>query len=235
MVMPVLSLLCACLVLVMSAGATRAAEPAALVEAVSGSEPAFQVMDYVEAGTTIGLGSAGRVVLSYLRTCRVETITGGRVTVGTGASNVEGGRVEVAEAPCQASQLEVAQGRQEAAGAVYRVAAFEGQDWGERTIKGTQPVFRWTASPSSSLASIAVVDLDRKPPAIVWRGATDKSMLTYPADAPPLEIGVPYQVQVSAPDGGQFGANFSIDPGLEGLESVLGRLVPLGPFKPAAK
>ena len=207
-----------------------AEEPVALVEAVAGTAGSrLQVMDSLYAGQVIELGASGQLSLAYLNSCRIERIAGGRVTIGALESRVEGGRIDASAAPCQASGVVVAQGQQEVAGAVYRVTAFKDQDWGERTIRSANPIFRWVATSNAGLYALAVIDMDRQPPAVVWKGVTEKGSLTYPGDAPPLEVGVPYQVQVSASDGSTQSAHFSIDPGLEGQETVLGRLVPLRP------
>ena len=81
--------------------------PAAVIEDVTGSPVGLQVMDYVEAGQIIRLGSNDSIVLSYLKSCWRETITGGTVTVGTEQSEVVNGKVERSQVACQASKAQL--------------------------------------------------------------------------------------------------------------------------------
>jgi hypothetical protein len=82
--------------------------PVALIENVKGSPAGIQVMDYVESGQVIRLGSDDSIVLSYLKSCWRETITGGTVTVGTEKSEVVNGRVERSRVDCQGSKMQPA-------------------------------------------------------------------------------------------------------------------------------
>jgi hypothetical protein len=54
--------------------------PVAVIEDVRGNPAGLQVMDYVEPGKVIQLGSNDSIVLDYLTSCWRETITGGTVT-----------------------------------------------------------------------------------------------------------------------------------------------------------
>lgn len=209
------------------AAPANAAESSALIEDISGAESGPNVMDYVSPGQTIGLGDDGTLVVSYFDTCKTETITGGTVTIGRGASSVDGGKVDTVEAACQGSGIVVSQSTQDAAGTVHRVKAFKGEDWDERTIKSDRPVFSWANKGTS--AALVIHDLDENPPAVVWRGSSDENSISYPADAPPLDVGVPYRVKLILGDSDPIYTVFSIDPGLEGPDSVLGRLVPIRP------
>lgn len=209
--------------------ADKSKRPSALVESVENApDVKLKAFDYVYPGWVIELGDGGSIVLSYLESCVVETIRGGQVQVGDDASFVEGGTVEKSQAPCEGNQVATTESTQEAAGTAYRVAAFAGQDWAERAIKSDRPIFKWSAPPGS-FSALAVVSLDLDPPKVIWRGVSDKTHLEYPADAPKLEIGVPYEVQVSFPGAPLARTAFSIDPGLEGAETTLSRLVPIGP------
>src|ERR1700682_820215 len=68
-----------------------AASPVALVEDVRGNLPGVEFMDYLDAGQVIQLGPQDTIVLSYLKSCMHETITGGAVTIGTERSEVNSG------------------------------------------------------------------------------------------------------------------------------------------------
>jgi hypothetical protein len=87
--------------------AALAAEPVAVVEDVSGQLSGVDFMDYVESGKVIKLGSRGRIVLGYLKSCWRETITGGTVTVGTEQSRVQSGSVERVRVKCDGGRMEL--------------------------------------------------------------------------------------------------------------------------------
>lgn len=228
--LPVIATCIACAVV--STAPAIAGEPTALIEDVSGADADLHSMDYVTSGQTIDLGADGRLVVSYFDSCKTETITGGKVTIGLGASTVENGQLDAVEAACQGSGIALAENTQGAAGVVFRVAAFKGEDWDERTINGERPVFRWRLSDDT--ATLVIHDMDQDPPQEVWRNTSRGRSLTYPPDAPPLEVGVPYRAQLTLGGDDPIYAVFSIDPGLEGPDSVLSRLVPIRPKRAQA-
>ena len=65
--------------------------PTALVEDVKSASAEIEFMDYVGTGQVIKLAPSDVLVLSYLKSCEYETITGGTVRVGFDKSDVEGG------------------------------------------------------------------------------------------------------------------------------------------------
>ena len=69
--------------------------------------------------------------------------------------------------------------------------------------------------------------MDRETPQIVWQTSVNGDRVQYPADAPPLEIGLPYQVNVAMTGRAALEAVFSIDPDLEGPDTALSRVVPV--------
>lgn len=85
--------------------AALAADPAALVEDVTSKSAGVQFMDYVVPGRAIRLAPGDTLVLSYLKSCRRETITGGTVTVGDERSTVAEGKVEAEKVDCDAGKL----------------------------------------------------------------------------------------------------------------------------------
>ena len=200
--------------------------PAALVESIT-SAPGAGVgfLDYVFPGQVVELGPDGIIVLSYFATCLVETVRGGRITVDVGLSKVDGGEVKTEKVPCQGANITVTSATGEAGASVTRVTPFQGQDWSEWTTRSRQPIFKWARA---GVTTVAVIDLDTEPPETVWTGTVDGSHIAYPADARPLRIGVPYEVRVSIPDTRTLKAVFSIDPDLEGPDTALGRVVPVG-------
>lgn len=86
----------------------RAAEPVAIVEQAADTKPNIQAMEYLYAGQAIDLGSQGRLVVGYFRSCMQETIVGGRVTIGKNQSALEGGSVERETVNCDGGHLVLA-------------------------------------------------------------------------------------------------------------------------------
>src|SRR5260370_23169355 len=84
-----LRLFSAIVVFVGFTGLDAAQAPVAVVEDVQGKVTGAEFMDYVAPGTVIKLGPAGKVVLSYMKSCWREMITGvGTVIVGAEDSMV---------------------------------------------------------------------------------------------------------------------------------------------------
>ena len=180
-------------------------------------------LDYVYPGQVIELGAAGTIVLSYFVSCRIETVTGGRLEVTREASIVSGGRLSQQEAPCQYDQTMVTAETGEAGAGVTRIppgdAIFD--EW---TVKATRPIFKWARAGD---ATVVVIDLDADPDTPVWTARVNGSHIDYPADATPLEVGPPYRVSVTM-GGEMLSTDFSIDPDLGGPDTVASRVVPVG-------
>jgi len=81
--------------------------PTALVEDVKSTAADVAFMDYVGTGQVIKLGPNGALVLSYLKSCEHEVITGGTVTVGTDHSEVDGGKVTRTKIACDGGKVEL--------------------------------------------------------------------------------------------------------------------------------
>ena len=81
--------------------------PTALVEDVKGTGVDVEFMDYVGAGQVIKLRPSDVLVLSYLKSCEQETITGGSVTVGTDHSEVDGGKIVRTKVACDGGKIEL--------------------------------------------------------------------------------------------------------------------------------
>src|SRR6516165_9196395 len=93
--------------LIALAGAARAETPVAVVEDVQGKVTGAEFMDYVVPGQVIKLGPGGMVVISYLKSCWHETISGvGTVIVGTEQSAVHLADFKAGKVPCDPSQAE---------------------------------------------------------------------------------------------------------------------------------
>jgi hypothetical protein len=88
-------------------GAASAQPPVAVVEDVQGKVTGAEFMDYVVPGQVIKLGPGGMVVISYLKSCWHETISGiGTVIVGAEQSAVHLADFKAGKVPCDSSQSE---------------------------------------------------------------------------------------------------------------------------------
>ena len=79
--------------------------PIALVEDVKSTTADVEFMDYLGAGQVIKLGPGDVLVLSYLKSCEHETITGGTVSVGAERSEVQGGKIVRAKVRCDGGKI----------------------------------------------------------------------------------------------------------------------------------
>ncbi len=189
---------------------------------------AVQFMDYVYAGQTVDLGPGGRLVLFFFDLCRQETIQGGRIVVGDRGSSVQGGRVSARKVECQGDKPVVTAATGEAGAVVSRVTPFVEEDWSEVTVRSPNPIFKWPVVLPPAPVTVAVIYLDAKPPKIQWMTTTQKSYVAYPPDAPPLQVGMPYYVSVTRPDGRSLSKVFSIDPGLDVADTPANRVIRVG-------
>jgi hypothetical protein len=102
--------------------------PTALVEDVKSASADVEFMDYVGTGQVIKLEPNDVLVLSYLRSCEHETITGGTVRVGRDKSDVDGGKIARAKVPCNGGNMKLtSQQANASAASSFRLqnAAFE--------------------------------------------------------------------------------------------------------------
>jgi hypothetical protein len=79
--------------------------PTALVEDVKTATADIEFMDYVGNGQVIKLEPGDVLVLSYLKSCEHETITGGTVIVGAEHSDVRDGQIVRAKVPCDGGKM----------------------------------------------------------------------------------------------------------------------------------
>jgi hypothetical protein len=87
------------------AAPAAADSPVAVVEEVQGKVTGAEFMDYVTPKAVIKIGDGGSVILSYLKSCRRETISGaGTVIVGTQESAVHLAEVKAEKTNCDPNQ-----------------------------------------------------------------------------------------------------------------------------------
>ena len=95
----------ACLGLLTLASAAAADSPVAVVEDIKGKVTGAEFMDYVTARSVIKIADGGSVVLSYLKSCRRETISGaGTVVVGSEESIVDQAVLKAEKTNCDSNQ-----------------------------------------------------------------------------------------------------------------------------------
>jgi hypothetical protein len=208
------------------AAAQNRGPASALVEDVKSAPGAgVDFMDYVYPGQRIALGAHGQLVLDYLQNCRVETIRGGTVSIGTTESMVQGGQVHASTRACDPKKFAATTQTAEAGAAVKRLETpFDRRAWSETTLKSAKPIFRWQAA--AGPVTVTVVDQDSKQ--VVWSAQTSKNYIEYPARGPALQPGIPYGIEVSG-SSAKLGGRFSIDPDLELPDTPLNRTVPVTP------
>jgi len=94
-----------CVGLLALASPAAAEPPVAVVEEVSGKVTGAEFMDYVAPKAVIKIGAGGSIVLSYMQSCRRETISGiGTVIVGTEESVVHLAEVKAEKTACDSNQ-----------------------------------------------------------------------------------------------------------------------------------
>jgi hypothetical protein len=134
------------------------AAPVALIEDVQGKVAGAELMDYVAPGEVIKLGPDGMVVLSYLKSCRRETISGaGSVTIGAGESKVEGANLKNDIVDCDAGHAQAtARETSEVAATIVRGIGPDDDSLPEAIIYGASPIFE-----AKGRGTLAVERLDQ--------------------------------------------------------------------------
>ena len=87
------------------ASPAAAQSPVAVVEEIQGKVTGAEFMDYVTPKSVIKIGEDGSIVLSYMKSCRREKISGvGTVIVGTEESTVHLADVKAEKTNCDSNQ-----------------------------------------------------------------------------------------------------------------------------------
>jgi hypothetical protein len=111
--------------------------PSALVEDVKSASAGVDFMDYVGNGQVINLQPGDVLVLSYLKSCEHETITGGTVTIGADQSEVRGGKIVRTKVACDGGKVQLpSQQAGETAATAFRLQSASQ----EPTLYGRSPV-----------------------------------------------------------------------------------------------
>ena len=151
--------------LIVSSVECLAASPVALVEEVRGNVPGVEFMDYLDAGKTIQLGPRDTIVLSYLKSCLHETITGGAVTIGIEQSEVSSGTVVRDPVACDTGRMTLTDDRaKQSAGTAFRGKPVSKSQF---TVHGLSPILELQAPGRLEIDRIdqsdqsIIVDVDR--------------------------------------------------------------------------
>jgi hypothetical protein len=100
--------------------------PTALVEEVKRAAADIEFMDYVGNGQVIKLEPGEVLVLSYLKSCEHETITGGTVTVGQEHSEIQDGQVVRTKVACDGGKMRLSpQQASKSAASAFRLQSAE--------------------------------------------------------------------------------------------------------------
>jgi hypothetical protein len=133
----------------------------AIVESIEPARGDIRALDLLAAGTVIELQAGDKLVLGYLLSCTREVITGGKVTIGSGDSKIEGGQVERSKVSCDGTvDADSAAGSNEAAVVAIRSLGSEAAD-GLRVVPSLQPVFLLAEGEMPADPSLTIQRLDR--------------------------------------------------------------------------
>jgi hypothetical protein len=125
-------------------GAALAEPPVGLVEEIRGKVTGAEFMDYVVPGQVIKIGQGGSIVLSYLKSCRRETISGiGTVIVGSDASKVHLADVKDETVDCDAGHAH-ATARETSEAAATIVRGIDAAPAPQVTLYGASPIVEAT-------------------------------------------------------------------------------------------
>jgi hypothetical protein len=132
--------------------------PTALVEDVKSTTADIEFMDYVGNGQVIKLDPGDVLVLSYLKSCEHETITGGTVTVGAERSDVRDGQVVRAKVPCDGGKIRLSsQQASKSAASAFRLQSADIQP----TLYARTPVVQLPKGLASEDRTLLIERIDR--------------------------------------------------------------------------
>lgn len=133
--------------------------PTALVEDVKSGSADVEFMDYVGSGQVIRLAPGDTLVLSYLKSCEHETITGGTITIGAQRSEVQDGKVVRAKVACDGGKMRLsAQEANTSAAGAFRLQSADI----EPTLYARTPVIQLPRHLASEDRMLSIVRTDRR-------------------------------------------------------------------------
>ena len=133
--------------------------PTALVEDVKSATAGIQFMDYVGNRQVIKLEPRDVLVLSYLKSCEHETITGGTVTVGTERSEVQDGKIVRAKVLCEGGRMRLSsQQASTSAASAFRLQSTDIQP----TLFARSPLVQLPKALASGDRTLLIERIDRR-------------------------------------------------------------------------
>jgi hypothetical protein len=130
----------------------------ALVEDVKSETADIEFMDFVGNGQVIKLKPRDVLVLSYLKSCEHETITGGTVIVGVERSDVQGGKIVRAKVSCNGGKMRLSsQQASISAASVFRLQSAEIQP----TLYARTPVIQIPKILANDNRTLLIERIDR--------------------------------------------------------------------------
>jgi hypothetical protein len=133
--------------------------PTALVEDVKSATADIEFMDYVGNGQVIKLEPRDVLVLSYLKSCEHETITGGTVVVGAQRSDVRDGQVVRDTVPCDGGKIRLSsQQASKSAASAFRLQSADIQP----TLYARTPVVQLPKVLASGERTLLIERIDRR-------------------------------------------------------------------------
>ncbi len=133
--------------------------PTALVEDVKSATADIEFMDYVGNGQVIKLAPGDVLVLSYLKSCEHETITGGTVIVGADHSDVRDGQIVQAKVPCDGGKIRLtSQQASKSAASAFRLQSADIQP----TLYARTPLVQLPKVLASGDRTLLIERVDRK-------------------------------------------------------------------------
>jgi hypothetical protein len=205
-------------------GLAAAQAPVAVVEDVQGKVTGAEFMDYVAPGQVIKLGQGGSIVLSYMKSCWREVITGvGTVIVGADDSMVHLSEVKAGKVKCDSSHSQLINREVgESAATVVRSLAPKGAASPELTLYGLSPIFE---IPARGKLVVERLDLkgERHDVDLATASLTRNKFYDFARTGKTLKPGGIYAASL-----GPRRIVFSVAQGAEpGLTPIIGRLVRL--------
>jgi hypothetical protein len=132
--------------------------PTALVEDLNGTTTDVEFMDYVGKDQVIKLGPQDILVLSYLKSCAHETITGGTVVVGTERSEVQDGKIVRGKVPCDGGKVRLSSFEASKSGSsAFRVQSAEIRP----ALYGLTPVVQLPRTLPAGARTLVIERIDR--------------------------------------------------------------------------
>jgi hypothetical protein len=133
--------------------------PTALVEDVKTATADIEFMDYVGNGQVIKLEPGDVLVLSYLKSCEHETITGGTVIVGAERSDVRDGQIVRAKVLCDGGKIRLSsQQASKSAASAFRLQSADIQP----DLYGRTPVVQLPKVLASQDRILVIERIDRR-------------------------------------------------------------------------